>query len=327
MPRIPCKGINKDGTPCRGNGLPQYDGYCIGHGPAEVLRESRARGGRNSSNAARADKRLPERLQGVIEALTQGISDVRAGTLDPAAYTAICRGVKVLLEVHRFADEEMELVRSEEIEAAAAEIAGVQGDLTILNAAARMSAERDRYTIESLIEQGLVTMEPGIDSDTVEPVLTDAGRRRFGLQRLTSYTQQDIDRIEGLLERPEIDRDLRNAALSDLLKMRSAIAEAMQDLEREPDPVRDPLTGRTLSEPPAGVKVGRVPVPPPVESESDAEILEGQREQVERLIQIFQERFENELARDYLESLAIDHIGSGGPVSMPSYPATKNGNR
>ena len=312
MPKTPCKGIKLDGNPCRGNGLPQFGGYCIAHAPAEELHEWRSRGGRNASNAARADKRLPERLQGVIKTLTQGISDVRAGNLDPAAYTAICRGAKVLAEVYRLADEEMEQVRIEEIEAAAAEVAGEQGDLAILNAAARISAEHDRYRIELLIEQGLVTMEPGTGPDAAEPVLTDAGRRRFGLQRLTSYTQDDIDRIKGVLERPLIDVHLRNVALSALFKMRSAIEEAMQDLEREPEPVRDPLTGRTLSQPPAGVKVGPVPVPSPGESRSDAKILEEQREQVELLIRIFEVRFEKELARDYLERMAFDHIGSGG---------------
>ena len=234
MTKIACKSTNKDGTPCRGNGLPQFDGYCIGHAPAEVVREWRSRGGKNASNAARADKRLPERLQGVIDTLTQGISDVREGKLEPAAYTAMCRGVKVLVEVYRLTDEEMEQVRIEEIEAAAAEVAGVQGDLSILNAAARISADHDSYTIEALVEQGLVALEPGRGPGPAEPVLTDAGRRRFGLQRLTSYTQDDIDRIKGLLERPVIDGDLRNAALSALFKMRSAIEEAIQDLGREP---------------------------------------------------------------------------------------------
>ena len=33
MAKTPCKGIKKDGTPCQGHGLTQYDGYCIAHDP------------------------------------------------------------------------------------------------------------------------------------------------------------------------------------------------------------------------------------------------------------------------------------------------------
>ena len=302
MPKLACTGINIDGTPCRANGLPRFNGRCLAHAPDDTAHAWRSRGGKNASNAARADKRLPERFKGIIETLTQGISDVRAGKLDPAAYTAMCRGAKMLAELYRLADEEMDLVRGEEIESAAAEVAGVQGDLAILNAAAQISAEHDRFRIESLIAQGLVTRDSG------EPVLTDAGRRRLGLQPLTSYTHQDIDRLQKLLHRPEIERELWTAALSTLLEMRAAIAEAMQDLQRAPEPARDPLTGRTLDQLPAGVKAGPVPAPSPGKSESDAQILEGQRARVERLILVYEERFKDELDRDYLERLAAGHI-------------------
>ena len=44
MPTTPCKGVNKDGTPCKGNGLDQFDGYCIAHAPASETREWRSRG-------------------------------------------------------------------------------------------------------------------------------------------------------------------------------------------------------------------------------------------------------------------------------------------
>lgn len=311
MPKSTCKGIKKDGTPCRANGLSQLDGYCLAHGPPEKTREWRSLGGKNSSTAARSDKRLPERYQNVIETLTQGIFDVRDGKLDPAVYTAMCRGAKVLAEYYRMADAEMDLVRSEEFESAAAEVAGVQGDLAILNAASRISAEYERYRVESLVDQGLATLDPGKIGDSDEPggpVLTDAGRRRLGLQRLTSYTQQDIDRMEKLLNRPEIDRHLWTTALNTLIKMRAAIEEAMQDLARDPEPARDPLTGHTLSELPAGVKAGPVPAPSSGKSESAAKILERQRDKVERLILIYEERFKDELDRDYVERIAVGNI-------------------
>ena len=308
MPKTACKGIKKDGTPCRGNGLAQFDGYCIAHAPAEKARAWRTLGGKNSSTAARSDKRLPERYQGIIEAITQGIFDVRDGKLEPAVFTAMCRGARVLAVYHRLADVEMELVRSEEFESAAAEVAGVQGDLAILNAAARISAEHNRYRVESLVEQGLATPEPskiGESDESGGPVLTDAGRRRLGLQRLTSYSQQDIDRMEKLLNRPEIDSDLWMAALNALLKIRTAIDEALQDLARGPEPARDALTGRELSELPAGVKAGPVPAPSPGNSESATVTLKGQRDRVERLIRIYEERFKDELDRGFVERIAV----------------------
>ena len=63
MSSTPCKSLKKDGTPCRGNGLDQLDGYCIAHAPADKAWEWRSHGGKASSAAARADKRIPERLR------------------------------------------------------------------------------------------------------------------------------------------------------------------------------------------------------------------------------------------------------------------------
>ena len=49
MASTPCKGLKKDGTPCRGNGLDQLDGYCIAHAPADKALQWRSRGGKASS--------------------------------------------------------------------------------------------------------------------------------------------------------------------------------------------------------------------------------------------------------------------------------------
>ena len=95
MAAPPCKGVKKDGAPCRGNGNEQLDGYCIAHGAPEKTRAWRVRGGENSSTAARADKRIPERFRPVIQAVTNGIAEVREGTLKPAAYSAICGGTRL----------------------------------------------------------------------------------------------------------------------------------------------------------------------------------------------------------------------------------------
>ena len=132
MSKILCKSLKKDGSPCQGQGLEQFDGYCIAHAPADKTREWRSRGGANSATAARLDKRMPERLKDMKDVLEDGMKQVLDGTLSPAAYTAICRGVKVRIDLYRLADEEMEHIRAEEFETAAAEIVGAHGDPDIL---------------------------------------------------------------------------------------------------------------------------------------------------------------------------------------------------
>ena len=71
---------------------------------------------------------------------------------------------------------------------------------------AAVSAQQNKYGIESLIVQGLATLRPKQTQDAAEPALTDVGRRRPGLQRLTSYTPEGIDRTKDLLSCPSIHR-------------------------------------------------------------------------------------------------------------------------
>ena len=88
MTSTPCKSRKRDGTPCRGNGLDQLDGYCIAPAPADKAWQWRSHGGKASSAAARADKRIPDRLHHAIEKLSTGIDQVLEGKLAPAATTA-----------------------------------------------------------------------------------------------------------------------------------------------------------------------------------------------------------------------------------------------
>ena len=69
-----CKSIRKDGSPCQGHGLEQFDGYCIAHGPADKVRQWRSRGGKNSATAARLDKRIPDRLKNMMDMLEDGMT-------------------------------------------------------------------------------------------------------------------------------------------------------------------------------------------------------------------------------------------------------------
>ena len=304
MPKTPCKSVKKDGTPCQGNGLPDFDGYCIAHAPADKTRAWRSRGGKNSSTAARADKRIPERLRMAIEAVEQGLLDVRAGSLDPAAYSAMCRGVKAMADLYRLADEEMELIRNEETVATAMEVLGDHGDPAVLNIAAQIAAQQEQFRIGSLIAQGLATLEQAQDAgEPAQPVLTDKGRRRFGYQRLTNYTQEDLDNLNYLIKDGSLDwhqiPDLRDA----LARVRAAIEEALADLARNPAPPRDPLTGQPFTQLPAGVKTGPLPPANPDSAEQAAKILEDQLQQTETLTREFKELYEDELADDTLDRL------------------------
>ena len=81
MAKTPCKSIKRDGSPCNGKGLEQFDGYCIAHGPADQTRQWRALGGTNSSTAARLDKRIPARLKNMMDMLEDGMNRVLEGAL------------------------------------------------------------------------------------------------------------------------------------------------------------------------------------------------------------------------------------------------------
>ena len=278
MAAPPCKGVKKDGTPCRGNGNEQLDGYCIAHGAPEKTRAWRVLGGENSSTAARADKRIPERFRPVIQAVTNGIAEVREGTLKPAAYAAICRGAKILLELYRAADADMELVRLEEIEAAAAEVSGSHGDLEILDAAAELSAQQERYRLESLAQQGLLSIEPappptnGKTKPSARPVLTAAGRRSFGYRELTGYNK---DYLECLKEEISVS-DYHEHELLEKIKvlttMRAGLQAANAALDHPPAPARDALTGLALGQPPSCVDPGAQPVDPGAAPDAAADL-------------------------------------------------------
>ena len=299
MPKTLCKGVKKDGTPCQGIGLEQYGGFCIGHAPNEITAEWRTRGGKNSSNAARSRKPRPEPFDGIIQELRQGLSEVREGKVTPSQFNAMCNGARAIAQLVRLSNEEIDLIRAGDIESAAMDVAGAQGDLAILNVAARISAEYERYWAESLIQQGLAIPEPGANHDSDAPpalVLTDAGRRRFGLQKLTGYTQEDFDLLEALFRRPKIEPEKWVTAERLLSKMRTSIEEAIADLENGPAPVRDPFTGHVLTEPPAGVIVGPIGADDHINTEAAIKTLKEQRQQVERFTHILEYRYKIELS-------------------------------
>ena len=302
MAKTLCKGVRKDGNPCQGLGQSRFDGYCIAHAPAHKAHEWRSRGGKNSSNAARADKRIPERLRGAIEKVTSGMDDVLESKLEPAALSAICRSAKVLIDLYRLADEEMDLIRGEENAVAAAQIAGGLGDPAILEAAASIAAWQNQYRIESLIVQGLASLEREEALDEDEPpalVLTAAGRQRFRYQRLTRYSQKDIDMFrEVAMDTNEKGAQLP-AVLIDLHEVRTALQEVLTDFAPASAPVLDPLTGQPLNHLPQAVKPATVPVAGPEQSEQIAKNLQDLLQQANDLTRETEALYEKQFGRQF----------------------------
>ena len=289
MSKTSCKALKKDGKPCQGQGLPDFDGYCIAHVPADKAREWRSRGGKASSAAARADKRVPERLRGLIEKLSKGMDDVIEGNIEPAALSALCRTAKVMVDVFRIADKEMEMIRSEETAAAAAQGAGVASDPAILEAAAAITDWQNEYTLGSLIDQGLVTLERDETQDADEPpvpVLTAAGRQRFGYQRLARHSQVNIDNWRELTSGPDDGEGNTSAAIYYLGMMRTDLEELLTDFAPGSAPVLNPLTGQPFSQLPAAVIPATVPVAAPGQAEQAAK---DQQDLLRQATELFRE--------------------------------------
>ncbi len=302
MSSTPCKSLKKDGTPCRGNGLDQLDGYCIAHAPADKAWQWRSRGGKASSAAARADKRIPDRLRDAIDKLSTGMDQVLEGKLEPAALSAISRAAKVLIELYRLADHEMDLIRAEETAAAAAQVAGAAGDPELLDAAAAIAAWQDQYRIDSLIDQGLVAPEPVETKGKNQPqarVLTAAGRQRFGYQRLTKYTRRDIDVCRELvIDRPPEGNDLP-VALYDLYFIRKNLNELLTDCAPASPPVVDALTGQPLRRLPAAVIPATVPIAGPGQAEQAAKNLQDMLQHANELTRQIEDLYEKRNGNPY----------------------------
>ena len=114
MSKTRCTGIRKDGKPCQANGL--------AHGaPPEQAREWRSR----------RDNRMPEQLKHALDIVQDSMDQLAQQEPTPAICNAISRSAQTLINIRRRADEEMELIRAEEIQAAAAVIAGGRPDLDI----------------------------------------------------------------------------------------------------------------------------------------------------------------------------------------------------
>ena len=229
--------------------------YCIAHGlPADQAHEWRSQGGKNSATAARLDKRIPERLKGMLDILDDGMKKVMDGSLSPAGYTAVCRGVKMKLDVYRLADQDMELIRAEEVQAAAAAYLGAHANLEILETADEMVAQQDDYRAEALVEQGFAEIkEPFGPDDDPEIFLNDRGRRRFGYDTF-NITQQFLLKIDDQLTAFDPWRSDLSDISDQLQTLHENVEITLSFLARDDVTPFDPLTGQAITVLPPGVQ-------------------------------------------------------------------------
>ena len=288
MSKTLCKGIRKDGSPCQGNALDQYDGYCIAHGPApDQIHEWRCQGGKNSSTAARLDKRLPESVKNDRDMVETAMQLVLQGKLEPAALAAICRGATTRMNLLRFGNQEMVEIRAEELQSAAAQVVGDHGNLDILNKADEIAAQHDQHRVDSLIAQGLAERKQETWNKPEQVVLTTEGLDRFDHRFKSGYSQEDIDEWTEMEEAYKHSIKRRLDIRKEVEELRDELEEALDDLEHGPDPEPpplDPVTGRYMTEIPAGVSTGYGPDPDPEDVEFCPETLTAQIRQCDSFL-------------------------------------------
>ena len=319
-----CKGVRKYCSPCQAKRRRDLDGYCIAHGPADKLRAWRVNRG-SISIATRIDRRVPERLKEIIELLTEGMTAVRQGMLSPAAYNAICNGAKELRAYYKLADEEMEEIRAEEDHAAAVAMAGGHGDLNILNTAAAISEDQNRYSLDSFAAQGLAELEEPSDPD--EPataVLTEEGRQRFGIRPQSAYTQEDLDTLRNDALQYRFPKEELPYVIEMTKEMRDEMEAARTALtsgaEDAPEPLRDPLTGQPMDRLPARARTGVVPETGEVETDPD--VLEDQVRQAGDLIRLLENLYLDDEYERTQDELHNPDAPSGAVINHQPVPTS-----
>ena len=254
-----CTGIRKDGQPCQANGLEQYNGLCLAHGaPPEQAREWRSRGGKNSATAVRRDNRMPEQLKHALDIVQDSMDQLAQQEPTPAICNAISRSAQTLINIRRRADEEMELIRAEEIQAAAADIAGAHPDLDVLEAAADIKARLDRFSSEALVEQGYAEFKASDNpDDPPDVVLNDRGRLRFGFYDiyLTQKMLTDVERVIAY-HNPDAHGPLDSSHNINILNLHELdVQDMLTALAHGPATPVDPLTGQPFTKVPLQLKV------------------------------------------------------------------------
>ena len=258
MAKTLCKGTRKDGTPCRGVALEKYDGYCLAHGaPPEQAHEWRSSGGKNSATAVRRDKRMPEHLKEPIDHIMDYMQRLAEKDPTPAGLNALSRAAKTLIELRRFANEEMEIIRAEEIRAEAAARLDVQTDLEVLEATDDIRVKRDRFRRESFVEQGFARFTKPVKRDEPpEVLLNEKGRHRFGLQHVEDRQAFLEELDDGLFDyvRGKPGHPGLPAVAAKLEEVQKDLENTLSRLTRDDEAPYDPMTGQPFTRLPEGVR-------------------------------------------------------------------------
>jgi hypothetical protein len=103
-----CNGVRNDGTACTAKALPDAP-YCWAHDdrPDAAAKRDAARrlGGRQRSAVRRAIKHLPPEIADAQLNVIELLADTRAGRVQARVAEVFFAGVRVLLEIAKFADE------------------------------------------------------------------------------------------------------------------------------------------------------------------------------------------------------------------------------
>ncbi len=86
----PCRGLRKDGNPCRARPLPDRH-FCWAHDDdlSGKRQQAHKTGGHNKSTQMRLKKAIPASLKPILELLMSSVSEVHEGTLDPRKASAM----------------------------------------------------------------------------------------------------------------------------------------------------------------------------------------------------------------------------------------------
>ena len=104
MANYSCRGTRRDGTPCQAPpSTIGSSGYCWAHDPTNAVarRQAQAKGGRNKSTSARAEKLVPAVLRPVLDTLLAAVDDVRGGALTTQQAGALASLAGAIVKVYQ----------------------------------------------------------------------------------------------------------------------------------------------------------------------------------------------------------------------------------
>ncbi len=104
-----CLATKPNGNPCQAP--PSASGYCFAHDPQLRAKtaEARKQGGRNSSNTARARKRMGAELQDIVKMVEAALGGVYKGSLTPQQGQSIASLAGAWVRLHELAEVEARL--------------------------------------------------------------------------------------------------------------------------------------------------------------------------------------------------------------------------